>query len=122
MWTNGGLQRSRGCIREAFWLRVKRLLCFCPLLENISPIGVVLAWYGCYHAAGETGGTLALPSSQNLQAEGKKSGTGERGDRGTLRREKMEERKEKGERGQCLTHSHQLTLIKTPFSLSNMSC
>lgn len=49
---------------------VRRLLCFCPL-ENLFSVGVVLAWYGCYHAAGETGGTLALPSSQNLQAEGK---------------------------------------------------
>lgn len=36
-------------------------------------VGVVVVWDGCHHAAGETGGAAAVPTSENSQAEGNKT-------------------------------------------------
>lgn len=37
-------------------------------------VSVGAVWDGCHHAARETGGTAAMPTSENSQAEGKKVG------------------------------------------------
>lgn len=53
-----------------------RWVCFSESRRLFRSFSVGAAWDGCHHVARKTGGTAALPTSENGQTEGKKKKCG----------------------------------------------